>query len=140
MAPPSGNAGLDSWTVIRFGSPGRSVSVEGPRAHDASATAQNVATAGPRPRTMFAMMKAPEKRRRRGAGRTGRRGPVSKPPDALLPARARPTDMRTDDEIEALARSFEAATLPRPEWTHVAHLTVALWHLRRYPRDEATRR
>ena len=46
--------------------------------------------------------------------------------------------MRTDDEIEALARSFEAATLPRPEWTHAAHLTVALWHLRRYPRDEAT--
>lgn len=47
--------------------------------------------------------------------------------------------MRTDAEIEALVRSFEARILPRPEWTHHAHLTVALWYLRRHPRPEATR-
>lgn len=48
--------------------------------------------------------------------------------------------MRTDAQIEALVRSFEDLTLPRPEWTHHAHLTVALWYLRRHPRPEATRR
>jgi hypothetical protein len=48
--------------------------------------------------------------------------------------------MRTDDQIEALVRGFEAGTLPRSEWTHGAHLTVALWYLRRLPRAEATRR
>ena len=38
--------------------------------------------------------------------------------------------MRTDAEIEALVRSFEDRTLPRPEWTHHAHLTVALrWRI-----------
>jgi hypothetical protein len=48
--------------------------------------------------------------------------------------------MGTDVEIESLVRTFEAGTLPKPEWTHRAHLTVALWYLRRHPRAEATRR
>jgi hypothetical protein len=48
--------------------------------------------------------------------------------------------MKTDAQIEALVRGFEACTLPRSEWIHRAHLTVALWYLRRHPRAEATRR
>jgi len=36
---------------------------------------------------------------------------------------------RTTDEILALVRGFDDCTLPREEWTHAAHLTVALWHL-----------
>jgi hypothetical protein len=48
--------------------------------------------------------------------------------------------METDEEIEALVRSFEALTLPRARWTHGAHLAAALWYLRRFPREEATSR
>lgn len=39
------------------------------------------------------------------------------------------TRFRTTEEILALVRRFEDCTLPRGEWTHAAHLTVALWHL-----------
>jgi len=45
---------------------------------------------------------------------------------------------RTVDEINALVRAFEDTTLPRAEWTHRAHLTVALWYLTRYSGREAT--
>jgi hypothetical protein len=47
--------------------------------------------------------------------------------------------MRTDAEIEALVRAFEDGSLPRAEWTHREHLTVALWYLRQHPREKATR-
>src|SRR5262245_46090885 len=47
--------------------------------------------------------------------------------------------MRPDAEIESLVFGFEDGSLPRAEWTHEAHLTVALWYLRRHARDEATR-
>jgi hypothetical protein len=47
--------------------------------------------------------------------------------------------MRTDSEIEALVRAFEDGSLPRADWTHHAHLTVALWYLRKHPKEEATR-
>jgi hypothetical protein len=36
---------------------------------------------------------------------------------------------RTTGELLTLVRRFEDCTLPREEWTHAAHLTVALWHL-----------
>lgn len=36
---------------------------------------------------------------------------------------------RTAEEIFSLLRRFEDCTLPRAEWTHAAHLTVALWHI-----------
>jgi hypothetical protein len=36
--------------------------------------------------------------------------------------------------------AFEEGTLPREEWTHGAHLTMALWYLRHYPEGEAERR
>lgn len=41
-------------------------------------------------------------------------------------------------EIERLVTGFETATLPRPEWTHRAHLTVATWYLARHPVARAT--
>jgi hypothetical protein len=43
-------------------------------------------------------------------------------------------------EIEYLIREFEAGTLPKGQWTHTAHLTVACWYLICYPVPEATRR
>jgi hypothetical protein len=43
-------------------------------------------------------------------------------------------------EIEYLIREFESAILPRAQWTHYTHLTVACWYLICYPGDEATRR
>jgi hypothetical protein len=46
----------------------------------------------------------------------------------------------TDDDIGSLLARFEDGTLPRAEWTHGAHLIVALWYLRRHGRDEATNR
>jgi hypothetical protein len=43
-------------------------------------------------------------------------------------------------EVESLVREFEACTLPRSEWTHQAHLTVALWYLAHCSGREATAR
>src|SRR5687768_5917487 len=47
---------------------------------------------------------------------------------------------RTTEEIFSLVRRFEDCTLPRAEWTHAAHLTVALWHLLQFDWPEATER
>jgi hypothetical protein len=47
---------------------------------------------------------------------------------------------RTTDEILSLVRRFEDCTLPRAEWTHAAHLTVALWHLLQFDWPEASAR
>ena len=43
-------------------------------------------------------------------------------------------------EIEDLVRAFEDCTLPKPLWTHQAHLTVAMWYLVHYSGREATAR
>lgn len=48
--------------------------------------------------------------------------------------------LRSDAEIAELVQAFESCTLPRAEWKHAAHLTVALCYLRRLPRDQATDR
>lgn len=45
---------------------------------------------------------------------------------------------RTFSEIENLIKAFENCTLPRCEWSHPAHLTVALWYLTHYSELEAT--
>jgi hypothetical protein len=45
----------------------------------------------------------------------------------------------TDSEIESFIVRFEDCSLPKAEWTHVKHLVMALWYLRRNGRDEATR-
>jgi hypothetical protein len=34
-------------------------------------------------------------------------------------------------DVDALVEAFEACTLPREEWTHAAHITVAVWCLMR---------
>lgn len=47
---------------------------------------------------------------------------------------------RSTVEILELVRRFEDCTLPREEWTHAAHLTMALWHLLQYDWPEATAR
>jgi hypothetical protein len=44
---------------------------------------------------------------------------------------------RSRGEIENLLSAFEACTLPKPKWTHQAHLIVALWHNLRFRADEA---
>src|SRR5262249_43469763 len=44
------------------------------------------------------------------------------------------------EEIEALIRGFESGELPRPKWTHGAHLTIACWYLVCYAEPDATRR
>ena len=45
---------------------------------------------------------------------------------------------RSADEIETLVAGFRDHTLPLASWSHQAHLTVGLWHLRRMPADAAT--
>ena len=40
-------------------------------------------------------------------------------------------------DIESLATRFVASTLPREEWTHLAHLAVGLWHVDRYTAADA---
>jgi hypothetical protein len=41
------------------------------------------------------------------------------------------------DEVMHLVARFEDGTLPKAEWTHQAHLTVALWYASRLPFEEA---
>ncbi|NJK66096.1 MAG: hypothetical protein HC789_06650 [Microcoleus sp. CSU_2_2] len=36
---------------------------------------------------------------------------------------------RSPSEIDSLIHAFEECSLPRSQWTHTAHLTVALWYL-----------
>src|SRR6185436_5410136 len=43
-------------------------------------------------------------------------------------------------ELESLVRRMEDCTLPREEWTHRAHLSVAVWYLFQFPRKVATER
>lgn len=47
---------------------------------------------------------------------------------------------RTAEEIFSLLRRFDDCTLPRAEWTHGAHLTVALWNLLEFDWPEAAER
>ncbi|MBV9959017.1 MAG: hypothetical protein JO360_11380 [Acidobacteria bacterium] len=44
---------------------------------------------------------------------------------------------RSAAEVLSLVRGFEFCTLTRAEWTHRAHLTVALWYCLRHPFAEA---
>lgn len=47
---------------------------------------------------------------------------------------------RTAEEIFSLLRRFDDCTLPRAEWTHGAHLTVALWYFLEFDWPEAAER
>lgn len=44
------------------------------------------------------------------------------------------------DEIRKVVKGFEACTLPRAQWTHRAHLTIAFWYLVCYPLPEAAQK
>jgi hypothetical protein len=44
------------------------------------------------------------------------------------------------DEIDRIVQGFIDCTLPCTEWTHVAHLTVGLWHARHFPPEQALER
>jgi hypothetical protein len=44
----------------------------------------------------------------------------------------------TSEEVVSLVKAFESCSLPRSEWTHQAHLIVALWYLSHYSQLEAT--
>jgi len=46
----------------------------------------------------------------------------------------------TKAELDHLATRFNAAAIPRPEWTHQAHLRVGAWYVDRYGADEALAR
>ena len=37
---------------------------------------------------------------------------------------------QSEEEIVELVKAFESAVLPKKEWTHAAHLSVALWYCR----------
>jgi hypothetical protein len=41
------------------------------------------------------------------------------------------------EEIERFVHEFEACTLPKPRWTHHAHLLVGLWYLSKHTPAEA---
>ncbi|WP_026734776.1 hypothetical protein [Fischerella sp. PCC 9605] len=47
---------------------------------------------------------------------------------------------QTVAEIENLLAAFNHCTLPRCEWNHTAHLTVALWYLTQYGEKEGSDR
>lgn len=43
-------------------------------------------------------------------------------------------------DTESLVAAFLAGSLPKPQWTHYAHLRVGLWHVRRFGAQEAASR
>ena len=47
---------------------------------------------------------------------------------------------KTEAEIEAVVRGFESCSTAKSEFTHVSHLTVAVWYLRRLSVELATER
>ena len=47
---------------------------------------------------------------------------------------------RSDDEIRALAQSFETCSLPDEAFDHRAHLMVAIWYLSSMTAEEAANR
>ena len=46
-------------------------------------------------------------------------------------------DFATDSEVAALVRAFESATIPASEFTHAAHIAVALSYLDTFPPEQA---
>jgi hypothetical protein len=49
-------------------------------------------------------------------------------------------DFATDGEVAVLVRAFENATIPASEFTHAAHIAVALSYLNTFSPDEALER
>jgi len=44
---------------------------------------------------------------------------------------------QTEQEIDAVVRGFESCTTAKGAFTHLDHLTVAVWYLRHFKGDEA---
>ncbi len=44
-----------------------------------------------------------------------------------------------DDELRAIAEAMMARTLPKPDWTHAAHVAAAVWIIARCPHLDAER-
>jgi GNAT superfamily N-acetyltransferase len=42
-----------------------------------------------------------------------------------------------ESEVDAFVHLFQTRTLPKPQWTHHAHLVVGLWHVLHHPRHTA---
>jgi hypothetical protein len=43
----------------------------------------------------------------------------------------------TIEELDSLVARFRARTLPKDEWTHVAHLAVGTWHVHQHGPEQA---
>lgn len=56
-------------------------------------------------------------------------GPVNRPDGGL--------DFKTAAELDGFVERFIARTLPKPSWTHCAHLVVGLWHLLHHSPEES---
>lgn len=56
---------------------------------------------------------------------------------SILAVKAKIDGFSSFDEFSELVVKFESCTLPRPHWTHRAHLSVACWYLICYPVNEA---
>ena len=52
----------------------------------------------------------------------------------------RTRDFASDSEVAALVSAFENATIPASEFTHVAHIAVAVSYLEEFPPDQALER
>jgi GNAT superfamily N-acetyltransferase len=48
-----------------------------------------------------------------------------------------PLHFTDESEVDEFVRLFQTRTLPKPQWTHNAHLVVGLWHVLHHPRDTA---
>lgn len=50
-------------------------------------------------------------------------------------------DFLADEQaFEKFVQEFENGTLPRPSWTHAAHLAIGAWYLLSFPLETATGR
>ena len=76
-----------------------------------------------------------KKTKRKAAKRHALAAPMATP----IAPRA-PRDYRTNRQIFDLLRDFKEGKLPREDWTHAAHLIVALCYARLYPAPEALAR
>ena len=48
--------------------------------------------------------------------------------------------LASEEAFEDFIEAFEQGTLPRPVWTHAAHLAVGTWHLMSFPKEVAVER
>ena len=48
--------------------------------------------------------------------------------------------LANEQAFEKFVEEFENGTLPRPSWTHAAHLSIGAWYLLTFPPETATGR